>query len=83
MSPRNPLSKRRIAIAFAFILAMTWEAYWLWEYVAAPRPDYEMRSVAALFFGGVLPALIVTAVCLEAIISWCIRRSRDKSYHIR
>lgn len=39
----------------AFLL---WEAWWAYEFIAAPRPDEEMRAVAALFFGVVVPVLV-------------------------
>ena len=54
------MSGRRIAL----LLFLAWEAWWAWDFVAAPRPDYEMRTVFALYMGVFLPLLIAVPTAL-------------------
>lgn len=67
--------KRRLVVAFGLLLVAAWEAYWLHEYVVATRPDYEMRSVAALLFGGLIPVALIGSITIFAAISTLLRRN--------
>lgn len=52
---------RKWLAAAAFLL---WEAWWIYEFTTAPRPDEKMQSVAAILFGGgsaFLAALLIGA----------------------
>jgi len=40
----------------AFLL---WEAWWAYEFLSAPSPDEEMRTVFALMMGVFLPLLVL------------------------
>lgn len=42
----------------ALVLFLAWEAYWAYEFAMAPRPDEEMRTVAALFCGLIVPLFV-------------------------
>jgi uncharacterized membrane protein YciS (DUF1049 family) len=64
----------RLAL-LAFVL---WEAWWAYEYVAAPRPDYEMRSVAAILFGLCLPVALGIVVGLALLVRLAIRRAQAR-----
>ena len=46
----------------ALLAFLLWEAWWVYEFVTAPRPDPEMQSVFALVMGIFLPALIALPV---------------------
>jgi hypothetical protein len=65
---------RRLTLAIVFTMAAIWESYWIYEYVAAPRPDYEMRSVMALFLGGILPGVVVCSILVVALVNSILRR---------
>ena len=47
---------------FAFLL---WEGWWAYEFLAARPPDEEMRTLAAILFGLVLPLTIGLFVWLR------------------
>lgn len=49
----------RQALLLAFML---WEGWWTYQFFAAPRPDYEMRTVTALMLGLILPGLLIAFV---------------------
>lgn len=51
------------------IVLAIWEGFWLWAYLTAATPDYEMRRPAALLFGGLVPILSAVLIGL-AMIFW-------------
>lgn len=58
----NRTSRLLLACAFAI-----WEGFWLFTYLTAPSPDYEMRGPASVLFGGgsaILAFLIAIAVMM-------------------
>jgi hypothetical protein len=63
-------------MAIGLIIAAAWEAYWLYEYIAAPRPDCEMRSVAAVVLGGLPPLVLIWAIMIVAAVNGLLRRFR-------
>ena len=67
VTPRNV--GWRIALA-AFLV---WEAWWAYEFCAAPQPDYEMQTVFAVIMGVFVPA---AAIALWLLIRFAIRHSR-------
>jgi len=65
------MSGRRIALP----LVLAWEAWWAYEFVSAPVPDEEMRSVFAIYMGVLLPLLIGVPL---ALILLAHRSSRSR-----
>ena len=51
----------RLLLLAAFVL---WEACWSYVLITAPRPDYEMATVMALFMGLGLPVAIALVLGL-------------------
>ena len=66
------MSGKRIAL-LAFL---AWEAWWAYEFISAPRPDEEMRTVFALYMGVFLPLLIAVPT---ALILYIRRVARSKN----
>ena len=65
--------KRPWLIAF-----LIWEAWWAYEFIAAPRPDEEMRTVFALMMGVFLPLIVLGPYFLLRLVRWRIREVRTK-----
>jgi hypothetical protein len=75
-SPPGPKRRgRRLALLLAFLL---WEAWWVWEFVAAPRPDREMRIAAAVALGMILPGLAIALGALAMLLRGAAHRGRGQ-----
>ncbi len=57
----------KVIALLAFLL---WEAWWAHEFITAPRPDEEMRTVAALVFGVAIPIFLGIVIGLAARVRW-------------
>lgn len=66
--PSQSRDRRRRLIALSLVLAVTWEAFWLSVYLTAPRPDYHMRSVAAIVFGLWLPVSVFGSIAIVIVL---------------
>ncbi len=76
ISPAEAGRVRKRALLGAFLL---WEAWWAWEFLAAPRPDEEMRTIAAILFGLILPGLSIALVAL-ILLRWQSVRRKPVSF---
>ena len=55
--------------AIGLLLFAAWEVWWLHQYVTRPIPDEKMQSIAAIFFGVIVPlALLVLYVALRLAV---------------
>jgi hypothetical protein len=70
-SPRRPL--RLGLLAFA-----AWEAWWAFDFVTAPNPDYGMHTVAALLFGAIIPGALAVWLGLTVLAVRLVRRNRSR-----
>ena len=78
-----PPARRHAGKALAVLLFLLWEGWWAYEFAAAPRPDYEMRSVFAFLLGGVLPLLVAFAAGLALLLRRARRVARHSGAHAR
>jgi len=66
------LTSKRVALS----LLLIWVAWWAYEYLSAPLPDYEMRKVFALLMSIGVPCAGAAIYLLFAGIKAVLRRSR-------
>ena len=70
----SPPGERKAGRWRGWLLAfLLWEAWWAWDFAAAPRPDYEMRTVAALLLGLVLPGSLIALFGLILLARRAVR----------
>ena len=66
--------KRPWLIAF-----LLWEAWWAYDFISAPRPDEEMRTIFALLMGVFLPLIVLGPYFLLLLIRRRIHSVRRRA----
>lgn len=66
----------RMKLRLLALVFVGWEIYWLYRYVTAPTPDYEMVGLGALLFAVPPLATVVLAAFLVPFLRAYLKQPR-------